>query len=145
MVTAVAVPLIVTASVVIGVLNETEREFASDVPERAVQSYVRALEDEDATAIRALMASGLQQRCDLSDRNNAIRYSADRDLRVTLRKTGVTGDRAEVRVRVSEASGDPFGRSFDHDETFDLVRVSGEWLFAELGWPIYCISPLLPR
>ncbi len=143
-VAAAAVLLIVAASIVIGMLNDSEREFAPDAPESAVQRYVRALEEEDATAIRALMAPEVLQRCDLTDIRNALRYSGDRDLRVTLRKTEVTGDRAEVRVNISESSGDPFGSSFDHDETFDLVRVSGAWLFAEAGWPVYCVSKARP-
>ena len=143
MVAAAAVLLIVTASVVIGVLNDTEREFAPDAPESAVQRYFRAVEEEDATAIRALMAPEVLQRCDLSDIRNALRYSGDRGRRVTLRKTEVTGDRAEVRVKITESSREPFGNSYDHDETFDLVRVSGEWLFA--GWPLYCDLKALPR
>ncbi len=137
-VAAAAVLLIVTASVTIGVLNVTERGFAPEAPEGTVQRHLRAVEDEDAAAIHALMAPETQHLCDLSDIRNALRDSGDRDLRVTFRKTEVTGDGAQVRVRVTESSGDPFHNSYRHDETFDLVRLSGEWRFAEPAWPVKC-------
>lgn len=144
-VAALAVAAIVAGSLALGTLGKQEREFAADTPEGAVQRYLRAVEEEDATTIRSLMAPGVTERCELSDIRNALRYPDNRDLRVTLRSSKVTGDRAEVRVGVSEVSGGPFdGGSYDHDETYDLVRSGSGWLFSEPGWPIYCPSKFVP-
>ena len=65
---------------------------------------------------------------------------------MTLRDARITGDRAEVKVRVSENTGSsPFDSgSYDHEETFDLVRASGAWLIDQPSWPVYCPPPGFP-
>jgi hypothetical protein len=130
--------------VAVGTNRRSETEFPADSPEGTVQRYVRAVEEGDANALRALLSPAAQQRCELQDIRNALRFSDERDLRVTLRDTRTSGDRAEVRVRVSETTGGagPFDSgSFDHEETFDLVRFSGQWFVDQPTWPMYCPPP----
>jgi hypothetical protein len=137
--------IIIAGSIAAGTLRDGETEFPPDSPEAAVQRYVRAVENEDAVAIRDALTPAAQQRCELASIRNALRAPDGRDLRVTLRDSRVTGDRAVVRVRVTESTGSsPFDSgSYDHDETFDLVRVNGAWLIEQPTWPVYC-PPLVP-
>jgi len=131
----------------VGLNRGAETEFPAGSPEGTVQRYVRAVEQQDANALRALLSPDAQQRCELADIRNALRYPTERDLRVTLRDTRISTDRAEVRVRVTESTGgaQPFDSgSFDHDETFDLVRFNNEWFVDQPTWPIYCPPRIVP-
>ncbi len=144
---AIALVLLVGASIAVGLNRGAETEFPAGSPEGTVQRYVRAVEEQDANALRALLSPDAQRRCELADIRNALRYPTERDLRVTLRDTKTNGDRSEVRVRVSETTGgsQPFDSgSFEHDETFDLVRFNGEWFVDQPTWPIYCPPQLVP-
>jgi hypothetical protein len=139
--------LVIGGSIAAGSTRRGETEFPPDSPEGAVQRYVRALEAEDALAIRETLSPAAQQRCEISDIRNAMRYPDERDLRVTLRDSRITGDRAEVKVRVTENSGSgPFDSgSYDHEETFDLVRIEARWLIDQPTWPVYCPPLGAPR
>jgi hypothetical protein len=147
---ALALALLIGASIAVGLSRTGEVEFAADTPEGTVQRYIRAVRDENATAIRATLSSSAQARCELSDIRNALRYPDGRDIRAVLQDTRITGDSAEVRVRVTEnTGGDLFDSgAYDHDETFDLVRSGGTWLIEQPTWPIYCpprsLVPALP-
>lgn len=143
----IAIVLLVAASIAVGLNRGADTEFPAGSPEGTVQRYVRAVEQQDANALRALLSPDAQQRCELGDIRNALRYPTERDLRVTLRDTKVSDDRAEVRVRVTESTGgaQPFDSgSFDHDETFDLVRFNNEWFVDQPTWPIYCPPKVVP-
>ena len=135
--------LVIGGSIAVGTTRRGETEFPPDSPEGTVQRYVRAIEAEDAVAIRDTLSPAARDRCQVPDIRNNLRYPDDRDLRVTLRDTSLDGDRAEVKVRVTETTGSgPFDSgSYDHDETFDLVRVNGAWLIDGPTWPIYCPPP----
>ncbi len=143
----IALVLLVGASIAVGLNRGSETEFPAGSPEGTVQRYVRAVEQQDANALRALLSPDAQQRCELADIRNALRYPTERDLRVTLRDTKVSNDRAEVRVRVTESTGgtQPFdSSSFDHDETFDVVRFNNEWFIDQPTGPIYCPPKVVP-
>jgi hypothetical protein len=132
--------LVIGGSIALGSTRRGETDFAADSPEGTVQRYVRAIEAEDAVAIRETLSAETQQRCQITDIRDNLRYPNERDLRVTLRDSRITGDRAEVKVRVTENSGSgPFDSgSYDHEETFDLVRINSAWLIEQPTWPIYC-------
>lgn len=146
-VAALVLALVIGGSIALGSVRPGETDFPADSPEGTVQRYVRAIEAEDAAAIRETLSPTAQQRCELSDIRNALRYPDDRDLRVTLRDSRITGDRAEVKVRVTESTGSgPFDSgSYDHEETFDLVRVEGRWVIEQPTWPVYCPPLGAPR
>lgn len=134
---------LVGLSVLVGVLGEDEQEFDEGTPEATVQRYVRALADEDAAVITSLLSADLQQRCDLVNIRNYLSRPDDNDLRVVLRETDVRDGTAMVRVSVTERydSGPFDGGGYTHDETFDLERVNGDWLFSSPPWPIFCPVP----
>ena len=139
--------LLVIASVAVGTRGVGDTEFPPDSPERAVQQYVRAVQNEDADALIALLSPDFQRRCELSDIRSIVRSPGERDLRVTLRDAKTTSDtRAVVRVRVTESSGAGLFDSgtYDHEETFDLARIGGTWLVDQPTWPVYCRPMLAP-
>ncbi len=141
-----ALGLLVVASVLVGGARRAETEFPADSAEGAVQHYVRAVQDGDATAIQDLLSPSARERCELADIRSALRSPSDREYRVTLRDVKVTDSTAVVRVRVTENTGSgPFeSGSYDHDETFDLVRASGAWLIDQPTWPVYCPPKIVP-
>lgn len=138
--------LVIGGSIVIGT-RRGETDFPPDSPEGVIQRYVRAVEDKDAAAVLDVLSPAARQRCEITDIRSSFRYPENRDLRVTLRNTRVTGDRAEVKIHVTESTGSsPFDSgSFDHEETFDLVRTEGKWLIEQPTWPVYCPPPGVPR
>lgn len=143
----VALLLIVIASVAVGTRGTGDTEFPAGTPEGAVQQYVRAIRAQDAEALLALLSPDTERRCELGDIRNAFRYPSERDLRVTLRDTKITDNRAVVRVRVTEGSGSGGlfdSGTYDHDETLDLVRIDGRWLIDQPTWPVYCQPKLVP-
>lgn len=141
---ALVLALLIGGSIAVGTSRSGEANFPADSPEGTVQRFVRAIEAEDAFAIRDALSPEAQKRCEISNIRNALRYPDERDLRVALRDSRITGERAEVKVRVSESTGSSLfdSGSYDHDEIFDLVHVGGAWLIEQPTWPVYC--PPLP-
>lgn len=141
-----ALVLLVVASVLVGSARRAETEFPADSAEGAVQRYVRAVQDQDATKIHDLLSPSAQERCDLADIRSALRSPSEREYRVTLRDVKVTDSSAVVRVRVTESTGSgPFeSGTYDHDETFDLVRANAGWLIDQPTWPVYCPPKIVP-
>lgn len=137
--------LLGVASVAIGTTQRGETPFPEGSPERTVQLYVRAVEAGDAVALHALLSPEAKLRCELATIRQSLRFPSDRDLRVTLRDSKLTGESAVIRVRVTESTGaQPFDSgTYDHDETFDLVRAAGTWLIDQPTWPVYC-PPNIP-
>ncbi len=136
----VGLVVLVVASIAVGTTRRAETPFPEGSPERAVQLYVRAVEAGDAVALHALLSPEAQKRCELATIRQSLRFPNERDLRVTLRDSNVTGESAVIRVRVTESTGSqPFeSGTYDHDETFDLVRATGAWLIDQPTWPVYC-------
>lgn len=113
-------------------------------PEAAVQSYLRAVTEGDARAIRDTYTPELRDRCELEEARRRPPFSEDRltfeaDLLGTRQ---VDDETVEVRVRITEFYGEPpfGGGGYDHREVFFVERVDGAWRIADMFWP-YDVCP----
>lgn len=117
--------LVVIALVVVVVRNATPEMLDSSTPAGVVQRYAQAVIDDDGVAAGAYLVASPDD-CSYFDR-------ADRDLRLSLRSTEISGDRATVRVAVTTSYGDgPFSSSEStSDDTFTLVKSQDGWMIEE--------------
>ncbi len=140
-----AIALAVVAGIAVTVLAGGERTYEEGTPERAVQDYLRAVGDRDATTALALLAPSIADRCDTIPRDG-ITDRGTSSIRATLDRTTIRDDgTAEVRVRITESYGSdsPFGGGDSTmTQVFLLTKVDGQWRFSDAPWPTYC--PLKP-
>lgn len=139
--------VLLIASIVVALL-EKEQTFPEGSPERAVQAFINAIEDEDYAVAHQLLSDELQEGCTL-ETLVARTWQKDRikDSRVTLDGTTVTEDTAIVAARVTTiGSGGPFGSSeSSRDVRFTLKQFDGEWRFTSDPWPNFgCSRPVVP-
>jgi hypothetical protein len=138
----VGVVAVVAVIVVIGVAAAAmskPRAYPADSPEYAVQQYVQAVADRDATKAFTYLSSELLDRCDTMPRE-AVTGRGRSNVRATLEETTIKGDTATVRVQITEVFGDaPFGGGESTQSLiFYLARTSAGWQFTDAPWPLYC-------
>ena len=140
---AAAIVIAVVGGIAVNTLAGGERAYAPGTPERAVQDYLRAVSDRDATAAFTFLAPDLLAKCEPKPRES-ITGRTSNNLRATLDRAVTREGVADVRVRLTESysSDGPFG-SGDNSFTqaFVLQQVGGQWRFTEAPWPIYCPQP----
>src|SRR5262245_13840103 len=98
---AAVVILAVVLGLGVAVQGNRAPSYAEGTPERAVQDYLAAIGDRDATAGMRFFSTELQARCRDYPRD-AISRQSRQGLRATLERTTIHGDTAEVRVRITE-------------------------------------------
>ena len=140
---AAIIGVAVVASVLFAAFAGGEEEFPEGSPEAAVQSYLRAIADRDATAAVAFLSTDLTERCGEIPRE-AVVQRGDNRFRATLTETTTGDDTTRVEVEITEIYGDdPFGGSeYGSQQVFVLVQEDGEWRFDEVPWPLYCPNPV---
>jgi len=143
----IAVAGVIAATVIVSILVTAlaggDEEFPEGSPEAAVQDYLGAIADRDATAALAFLSSDLTERCGEIPRE-AVVQRGDNRFRATLTDTVVREDTTEVDVEITEIYGsDPFGgNEYDFQQLFVLVQEDGEWRFDETPWPLFCPQPV---
>ncbi|HRC62676.1 MAG: hypothetical protein K1X87_02920 [Dehalococcoidia bacterium] len=143
LVMAALLVIAVGAAALIASLRSGEDELPAGTPERTVQLYLKAVEDHDATEAFSYLAPSLSARCASFPREE-ITQRGSSSIRATLDEVRVDGDRATVRVGLSETFGNaPFGTSDPKQSlTFELQQIEGQWRFTEAPWPLYCAPKL---
>lgn len=120
-------------------------DVPANSPEGLVQRYLQAVADDDPTAIRETYTPELRERCNASEPaytpvfpDDSMSFEADL---ISTREVG--RDTVEVRVRITEYSGDsPFsGGGYDHTEVFVVEATDGGWGLAQAMWP-YNVCPI---
>lgn len=112
-------------------------------PEAAVQAYLRAVADRDRAAIRDSLTEELSEDCERENGERLPFAGEEPAFEADLLETReVDDDTVEVRVRITELSGEPpfGGGGYDHTQVFVLERPDGRWGIAEAGWP-YDLCP----
>lgn len=136
--------LIAVGAVIVSSVRQPA-EVRAGTPEALVQRYLQAVADGDRAAIRGTYTPELQRRCNASEPaytpsvpDNSTSFEAD--LVSTQR---IDPDTVEVRVRVSEYSGDPpfGGGGYTHTEVFVVEATDRGWGLAQAVWP-YNVCPL---
>lgn len=65
------------------------------------------------------------------------RAYVDREARVDLLDTSITGARARVRIAVTTPTGDLVRNSWTEERTIRLEKTDGRWLLTGIPWPLY--------
>jgi hypothetical protein len=136
--------VIVGAIVVIGIVvasvasswEATPRDPKS--PEGVVQAYFEAVVAHDAEATLAFLEPGTS--CTVT---NFQQTYFDTGSRVNLVDVKVTGNRADVHVRIEHGNGDPFGSTWNEDQYFQLVRAGDTWRLHGIPYPLYNCGEVL--
>lgn len=135
----VVVALAVVGSIAVSVTADHGPDYAEGTPERAVQDYLRAVADRDATRALAFFSTALSDRCASVSRESITRRG-DSGFRATLDRTSQRDGRTIIDVSLTEVYGSgPFGRSESTQSlVFELVQENGVWRLSEAPWPFYC-------
>ncbi|MBM4410592.1 MAG: hypothetical protein FJ037_04580 [Chloroflexi bacterium] len=114
-------------------------------PERAVQDYLRAVGDREATTALSFISPELAARCSTTSRE-PIASRGSSGLRATLDRATTRGETAEVHVLITETYGSgPFGANESNQTAvFILARTDGQWRFTEPPWPLHCPPVAVP-
>ena len=137
--------VLLVASIVVGLTQRTT-DLPEGTPERAVQLFLRAIEEEDFKSAYSVLSEETQRECNIEHFVGAG-FRPERlmkDSRVTLKNTRLLNGTAVVEARVTQiGSNEPFGASeWSHEERFTLKQESGEWRLSEYFWPrIGCTGP----
>ena len=135
------------ASVIVAMLDRDE-PLPEGSPEAAVQSFLKAIEDENFEVAHSSLSDSLREDCPIEKfaGGNIRGDSKLRDNRITLERTKTVQDTVFVTVRVTQFHGSgPFGASessFEH--RFALRQEEGRWRFTEFPWPFFRCGPFEP-
>jgi hypothetical protein len=136
--------IIAIAAVIVSSTRQPARVPAGS-PEGLVQRYLQAVADDDPAAIRTTYTPALRERCNASEPAYGPVFSDDsRSFEADLISTReVDRDTVEVRVRITEFSGDPpfGGGGYDHTEVFVVEAINGGWGLTQAAWP-YNVCPI---
>lgn len=101
-------------------------------PEGVIQAYLTAVFDHDPDAAFALLEA--DTACTVA---NFQQVYYDNSARVDLVDSSVSGDNADVHVRLEHGNGDPFDGRWTEEQYFQLVREAGGWRIHGMPWPVY--------
>jgi hypothetical protein len=104
-------------------------------PEAAFQSFFQDFEAGDLDGAHAHFSSTIKEQLTLDEyRRVSTEYGwqRDEDRRVVLLGTDVTGDRANLHLRIDQFNGGGLGAArTSYERTIRLVREHGAWLIDE--------------
>ena len=128
---AVVAALVVVLAVVAAVVSANRQGPTLDpaTPEGVVQLYISAMFSDDPSDGVKYLDPALGCSDPLPEM-----YMGDAS-RVAVLKTTLTGNTAQVDIRIEEGSG--MTGSYSHDEYFKLRRDGDSWLIVEEAWPLY--------
>lgn len=123
---------VVVLAVVVVFTRGAPAPLDASSPEGVVQAYSQAIMAGDRDAALELVPDSVRKDCEPAD------YGTNSQLRMSLRSTEVTGDRAVIRVGLSQGySTGPFGGgAYESEDTFTLERIDGQWLVTNAPWSL---------
>jgi hypothetical protein len=129
------VALIALALVVVLALPKGPTAYDPGSPEAAFQAFYQAFEAGDVERAYELLGSSVTDQLTLAEYRGLDAeqgWQRDQDRRVLLLGVDVTGDRANLRLRIDEFSqGGLGGNRYSSERTIRLVREDGAWLIDE--------------
>ena len=144
---AIFVAALLIVSIVVA-LTQGEESFSEGTPERAVQLYLKAVQDEDYEAAYSLLSEELSEGCTVEQFATNAARSGDslRNNWVSLKETKRLDGSAIVIARVSHISGNGlFGADeYSYDQPYTLKNEDGDWRLTENPWPYYGCPPPSP-
>ena len=129
------VTLIALALVVVLALPKGPTTYAPGSPEAAFQAFYQSFEAGDVEGAYELLGSSVTDELTPAEYRGLDAeqgWQRDQDRRVLLLGVDVTGDRANLRLRIDEFSqGGLGGNRYSSERTIRLVREDGAWLIDE--------------
>ena len=137
---AFVVVLLVAAVAV--ALTQREEPLTEGTPERTVQQYLTAIQDDDFRVAHDLLSEKLRAECSIEEfASEAYGYRKTElsSSRVTLEDTKHLDGTAVVIARVTQVRGNgPFGTSeYSQRHPYSLTQEEGDWRFSDYPWPHY--------
>ncbi len=127
--------LIALAIVVVLAVPKGPTAYDPGTPEAAFQAFYQTYEAGDVEGAYGLLGSSVKGQLSLTEYRRLDAEHAwqrDQDRRVVLLGTDVTGDRANLRLRIDQfSSGGLGGNRYAEERTIRLVREDGAWLIDE--------------
>ena len=140
---AAALALLLVVSIVLGVTQRAE-QLQEGTPERTVQRYLLAADEDDYKTAYNLLTKELRVRCPMEDFAAGSSGGRTRlgSRRVTHEDTKYVDETAIVIARVTNIDGGgPFETSeSSYEQRFTLSLEEGEWRLARNFWPFFCFD-----
>ncbi len=136
--------VLLIAAIVVALL-EREEPLDEGTPEAAVQSFLKAVQNDAPTSAYDFLSAELRRDCSIEQFFGRDAYPKDplKGARITLEKTTTVSSTTFVTVGIVQFySSGPFGTSessFRH--RFTLRQEDGNWKFTEYPWPFYGCGP----
>lgn len=130
-VAGLTVLVLVLVAVLVIVFRPEPIEYDPATPEGVVQTYVRAVLDEDDEAAAALLVSDWDCEVDPFPR-----FSGNESVRISLGSVEYKDDRAFVEVRITTSGGSaPFDRyEWTEEDRFILEQEPAGWRIDSAPW-----------
>lgn len=129
------VALIVLALVVVLALPKGPTAYEPGSPEATFQAYYQAFEAGDVDGGYERLSSSVKGEVTLAEYrrlDSEHAWQRDQDQRVVLLGVDLTGDRANLRLRIDQFSGGGLGSNrYSSERTIRLVQEGGTWLIDE--------------
>jgi hypothetical protein len=137
-VAAVVLVLAIVIAAIVGAKRDAP-VYEEGSPQAALQGYLDAVIDGDATEAYGYLSDDLRSECTLSDLRNAAAEA--QDVTVTLRTVRDEDGTVRIDVTIEQNGGGLLlGGGYRYDETFILGDTNGVWKLSERPWPIYFCS-----
>ncbi len=145
------VAILIVVSVIVAISTQNNLPVLSeDTPEGTVQRYLQALEKDDLTLAYRYLSASARERKTFQEfsRELSFRSREEQQRQVTLDKSRIFNDTAEVQVTINEfrPSGpltfQPSENSFQ--SYFSLQKQDGKWFISDASWPVYFPVPIKP-
>lgn len=128
----VALVAIISVAVVVISLNRPVTDFDKSSPEGVVQSYLRAVLENDYDEAENYLETNT--KCETSDLDRAYRAN---NIRVDLIETEITAEIARVKIQIEYPSGALLNNYYTEEQVFRLVTESAQWKITGIPWPLY--------
>ena len=142
-VVATIAALIAIALVLVLAVPRDPTTYAPGSPEAAFQTFYQAFEAGDLDAAHALFSAEVKQQLTRSEYRRfeaEMGWQREQDRRVVLLSADVTGDRANLHLRIDDFYQGGLGASRNSQaRTIRLVHEGGVWLIDE---PIIGVEPV---
>jgi len=129
------VALIAVSLVLVLAVPKGPTSYEPGSPEAAFQRFFQAFEAGDLDGAHGLLSSSIKEELTLAEYRRVGAehgWQRDEDRRVVLLGTEVTGDRANLHLRIDQFNGGGLGAARNsYERTIRLVRENGAWLIDE--------------
>ena len=124
------IAILVVVSLVMVFTRSGAELLDESTPEGVVQRYSAAVLDGDEDAAVVYLSNEAREQC------GTVQIQETDGIRVTLSKSVVKDDSADVSVLISRHDGGPFGSEYNYEESFRLEKAGDAWRVDTAPWEL---------